>query len=47
MKRSTPQWTFWHSSLVGIPWENWRRLPRENRVEAGYRHRAVYLTEFA
>ncbi|MGV3720095.1 MAG: sulfotransferase family protein [Actinomycetota bacterium] len=44
MQRSPPQWTFWHSSLVGIPWENWRRLLRDNRVDPGYRHRAVYLS---
>jgi hypothetical protein len=39
-----PEWRFWHNYLAGIPGDRWRALRAENRVDAGYRHRAVYLT---
>jgi hypothetical protein len=39
-----PRWRFWHNYLVGICWDRRRQLWAENRVDAGYRHRAVYLT---
>jgi omega-hydroxy-beta-dihydromenaquinone-9 sulfotransferase len=39
-----PRWGFWNNYLVGIPWERWRALTAENRVEPGYCHRAAFLT---
>jgi omega-hydroxy-beta-dihydromenaquinone-9 sulfotransferase len=38
------RWGFWHNYLVGIPWDRWRTLRAENRVDPGFRHRAAYLT---
>jgi hypothetical protein len=39
-----PRWGFWNNCLVGIPWDRWRALRAENRVDPGYRHRAAMLT---
>jgi hypothetical protein len=41
------QWTFWNNYLVGIPWEHWRALRREHRVDPGYRHRSALLTSLS
>src|SRR5688500_4507216 len=38
------RWGFWNNYLVGIPWDRWRALRAENRVDPGYRHRAACLT---
>ena len=38
------RWGFWNNYLVGIPWGRWRRLLAENPLDAGYRHRAAFLT---
>jgi omega-hydroxy-beta-dihydromenaquinone-9 sulfotransferase len=38
------RWGFWHSCLIGIPWDRWRRLLASNQVDPGYRHRAAFLT---
>jgi omega-hydroxy-beta-dihydromenaquinone-9 sulfotransferase len=39
-----PHWRFWNNYLTGIPWERWRVLRAENKVDSGYRHRAAFLT---
>ena len=39
-----PRWGFWNQYLVGMPWERWRLLRRENRIDPGYHHRAALLT---
>jgi hypothetical protein len=43
VRPSKARWRFWHNYLAGIPWDRWRTLRAENRIDAGYRHRAVYL----
>jgi omega-hydroxy-beta-dihydromenaquinone-9 sulfotransferase len=38
------RWGFWNNCLVGIPLDRWRKLRAENEVDAGYRHRAAFIT---
>lgn len=37
------EWGFWNNYLLGIPWDRWRKLLSENKVDAGYRHRAAFI----
>lgn len=38
------RWGFWNSCLIGIPWDRWRKLRAENRIDTRYRHRAALLS---